>query len=553
MNQEGNNANAKQHNRKAQNLSAYSAYMLFAIIAVVLAKVIGFVREIMITHRFGYGNVTDGYYLGFAVPDLVYNILVGGAIGAAVVPMLSGAIERDEEDKVWPSISTFFTFIMIAFAGFMLVGELFSAEIISFLNPGQHMEVLGIATSVSRVVYLQTFFFILLAIITSTLSANKVYGLPALGDSVYNIFYLLAIVFFASPTKEGAVNVAWGVVFAAVMYFLYIFYFAKPYMVKYKPNLDFKDKKFWYLLWLAVPALLSGTVAQMNTIVQQGFAGLAQQNIPNASTGVVTSLRNANTLFNLPYQIIVSSIGGFLLSNISGFMARGADKEASNFLTKTVKLVLVIMVPVALFFAVFSEETVQAVYQWNPATYTNENVKVTAAILKIYSIDFIVGPFLYFINQVFFALQKNYIILITTIINLLANYAFCYVFINGFSLGIDGLAWATVLSQLIVTIISYFILSMMKNKIEVENINSFVWKSIVASIFTFSVLVLLHIISPVYTSKSKQLILYVINGVIAMGAYFLAAHFLEVSEVTWVFKMMKSLFKKVRNKIRPGK
>ena len=317
--------------------------------------------------------------------------------------------------------------------------------------------------------------------------------------------------------------------------------------------MNVKDRKFWYLLWLAVPALLSGTVAQLNTIVQQSFAGLAQQNIPNASTGVVTSLRNANTLFNLPYQVIVSSIGSFLLSNISGFMARGADKEASNFLTKTVKLVLVIMVPVALFFAVFSEETVQAVYQWNPATYTNENVKVTAAILRIYSINFIVGPFLYFINQVFFDLHKNYIILITTTINLLTNYLFCFVFINGFSLGIDGLAWATVLSQILVTIISYIILSMMKNKIEVESMNSFAWKSIVASLFTFSILVLMHTVSPIYSSKIKQLVLYVINGLIAMGAYFTASHLLEVHEVTWIFRMIKSLFKKVKNKLRLGK
>ena len=164
---------AKVKNRKAQSAEKFSGVMVLYMFATILTKILGFGREIFITQRFGYGAISDGYILGFSIPDLVYSLLVGGAITAAITPILSAAIERDEEEEAWRPISTFLTLIFVFFALFMILGEIFAGPLVSFINPGKDSFVIDIASSVSRVIFLQTFFFILIAILAAVLSANK--------------------------------------------------------------------------------------------------------------------------------------------------------------------------------------------------------------------------------------------------------------------------------------------------------------------------------------------------------------------------------------------
>ena len=540
-----NSAENVNKKRKAKSFRSYSGYMLFYMIATVLTKIIGFFREIAITYKFGYGPVSDGYILGFSVPDLVYSILIGGAIGAAVTPILSSAIERDEEEKVWPTLSTFFTTIMIAFAVFLVLGEVFSPQIISFLNPDKEAEVISIATSVSRVIYIQTFFFILIAIITSVLSSNKVFGLPAFGVTIYNIVGLISVLVFGASNKAGAVKVAWGIVFAALLYFLYLNHFAKPFLGNYRPRLNFKDKRFWYILSLAIPALLSGTVRQLNTIVQQRYT--------SQFTGAVTSLKNATTLFNLPYQIIAVSIGGFLLPNISGYLARGANKDASDFLSKSIRITIFLVLPFALVFFIFPGRTVQAVFQWNTESYTNANVMSTASLLRIYAIDLIIVTFTYFINQLFYALQKNYYTLISAVISLASNFILCEIFINRLGFGIKALGVATLIADIIVLIYSLVILSRIAPNLEIESSLSYVVKLATTIIFTLSTLNLVDVIMPSTASKLLQLLQYVLIFVIGFIAYLASAYFLQMDEVRSSGKMLGNFFSRFKAKKKQKK
>lgn len=532
---------AQSHNRKAQNVGAFSGYIIFYMAAVVLTKIFGFLREIMITAKFGYGVVSDGYILGFSIPDLVYNMLIAGALSAAVVPMLSASIERDEEDKLWPSLSSFFTLIIVIFFGFMLVGLIFAPELLRWLNPDQSLEVLNIATSVSRVIYLQTFLFILIAISRAVISANKVYGLPALGDSIYNVFGFLAVAILGAPSEAGAIRVSWGIVFAALIYFLYMNYFGRPYMTKFKPRIKVKDRVLGRLVWLAVPSLLAGTVRQLNTIIQQRFT--------SGISGAVTSLKNANTLFNLPYQIIINSVGTFLLPNISGFLARDAKKEASDFLSTTIRIAIFILMPASVLFFVFPEETVRAVFQWNPASYTDANVASTATILRIFAIELLITAFIYFVNQVFYAVQKNYITLITTILSFAFNGLFLWLYIDVMAIGIEGLALASLSYNIVIAIVSYIFMKKVTPDLKFTGMGKFLVKGFISAFFTYAVLVLAGTLMQVTGNKWLQLVQYIIYGLVTVGAYFAAASALKMPEVGGLIRMVRRLFEKVKGRI----
>lgn len=514
--------------------------MAMYMFATVMAKLLGFGREIFIVDRFSYGAVSDGYILGYSIPDLVYRLLVGGAVTAAVTPILSSAIERDEEDKVWRPISTFYTVILISSFILLTLGEIFSGQIIGFLNPGKSAEVLDIASATSKVIFLQTFFFILIAIINSILSANKVFGLPVFGDSIYNFFCLLAIIFLGAPTKAGAVNVSWGVVFAALCYFLYMAYFAKPYVRNFKPNLDIKQPLFHRILRLAVPSLIADTVIQVNVIIQQSFA--------DQFVGAITSLRNSQTLYNLPYQIIVSAIGPMLLPNISGFLARGANKEASRFFSTSLRSMLFMVFPFVILFGVCAEDTVRAVYQWNPATYTDANVTATASLLQMYSVNMLLQSFIYFINQAFYARQKSWIALVTSTLTIMLNPLFSWFYINVLDMGLQSLTMATVSYNLVILLVSYQLMKRHVPEIKIGKMGRFTVTGLVAGFLSFSVLLLMKSAMPLPEEKIMQLVQYVLFAVGGIGSYFLAALAMGMPEAQVVIRMFTSFRDRLKRK-----
>jgi putative peptidoglycan lipid II flippase len=74
-------------------------------LGLMLSKITGQLREILIVPIFGIGEISDAYIIGFMVPDLFFQLLVGGAIQAVITPTLSAAIERGQEKKAWRSVS----------------------------------------------------------------------------------------------------------------------------------------------------------------------------------------------------------------------------------------------------------------------------------------------------------------------------------------------------------------------------------------------------------------------------------------------------------------
>ena len=67
--------------------------------ATLASRVTGFFREMLIPAKFGVGFVSDVYDVAFKFPDLMFSLLIGGAISAALVPVLSGSISKGGEKE----------------------------------------------------------------------------------------------------------------------------------------------------------------------------------------------------------------------------------------------------------------------------------------------------------------------------------------------------------------------------------------------------------------------------------------------------------------------
>ena len=84
-------------------MSSKSAAKAAGLIAAasLLSRILGFLREALISGFFGKSYVTDAYLAGFAVPDFFYTLLVVGALSSAFIPVLSGYLAEKKRKEAW--------------------------------------------------------------------------------------------------------------------------------------------------------------------------------------------------------------------------------------------------------------------------------------------------------------------------------------------------------------------------------------------------------------------------------------------------------------------
>ena len=73
-----------------------AAFVLGA--ASLVSRLLGLVRDRMLAGMFGAGDELDIYYAAFRIPDLIYSLLVVGAISAGFIPVFINYIQKD---NVW--------------------------------------------------------------------------------------------------------------------------------------------------------------------------------------------------------------------------------------------------------------------------------------------------------------------------------------------------------------------------------------------------------------------------------------------------------------------
>src|SRR5580765_5050049 len=121
--------------RPSHQHSAFAATVLL-MFAVMLSRVIGYVREAYIAYAFGAGPQTDAYVAGFTIPDWLNYIVAGGTASITFVSIYTRFLAQNKEDEAQKTFSVIIT-VMTAVLGFgILLAEIFTPQIERHLFSG---------------------------------------------------------------------------------------------------------------------------------------------------------------------------------------------------------------------------------------------------------------------------------------------------------------------------------------------------------------------------------------------------------------------------------
>lgn len=515
---------------------SYAAIIVMS--SMILSRLTGFFRETMLSWKVGLSWVQDAYVAAFTVPDLVYMLLVGGTISAALVPFLSGKLERGEEEEGWLAASSFINIVFIGMIVICILGIIFAPWIIPAVAPGfsgSSPQTLELAVRLSRILFPSVSFIMLAGICNGVLNSYKKFAAAAFGPSIYNLGCTVSIFLFADNDPDSMVRTAFFAAMSSLMYFLIQLSFSFKKFRFYKPVILLSDKGFRSLFGHAVPSLLSSSITQVNTIISTAFVSLC------AVEGSLAAFRNANTLWQLPYGIFAMGIGTAVLPSLSGKYAVGGHEEYRSLLMKSLTSVLFLAVPSAAGFLVLREELVSAVFQWG-GKFTGKDVPFVASILACFCISMITQSTVAIMNRAYYARQDTLTPLLAGLVSIILNITLGTLFYMFTDLGAMGMALSYSIISLVNSVLLLILLNIKMNGIHAAELGSFLVRAIPSSAVMGAVLLLIRSLVPVPGTKLLQL-LYLLLEIITGAAIYIIMMLLMKSQDAIYFKkkIMKGL------------
>ncbi len=150
------------------------------------SRALGLIREMVIAHFFGAEGPVSAFRLASRIPTMTYDLLVGGMLSAALVPVFSEYLAKERRDELWRAASVVFSLVAVALGGIIVLLELTAPTVARLQGEGLGDDLLGVMTRLVRLVGPAILFFGLSGVTTGLLYSFKRFTLPAFAAAAYN-------------------------------------------------------------------------------------------------------------------------------------------------------------------------------------------------------------------------------------------------------------------------------------------------------------------------------------------------------------------------------
>ena len=179
----------------------------------VLSRILGLVRTVVFSQRVGASCLGTAYITANQVPTLVYELVVGGALTSAMIPVLARSAERaghdpQEKARVGHITSALLTWTVITLLPLTILVAAASALIAGLLNPANahahcaRTDVVGVTAGMLAVFAPQIILSGISVVLYGLLQAYRRFVGPALGPAVSSLVVISAYLAFAPADRD---------------------------------------------------------------------------------------------------------------------------------------------------------------------------------------------------------------------------------------------------------------------------------------------------------------------------------------------------------------
>ena len=320
--------------------------------AFLVSRVLGWFRLVVFSRVFETSEL-DTFFAAFRIPDLIFQLVAAGALSSALIPIVASLFERDEAAHAWRVVSTVINLMLIALASLAALLFLLAPLVVPLIAPGFEDERLEQTIVLTRIMLLSPILLAMGAVATSVLNAGGRFAASAIAPIVYNLA-IIGGALFLTPAF-GVAGLAIGVVGGSLGHLLVQLPPLRVLGFRYEPRIDPGDPEARRALLLMAPRAFGLGAGQVTFIVVTALAS-------TLAVGAVTDFNYAFTLLQIPIGVIGVPLGIVLLPSLSRDAAVGRETEFADLLTRALRLILYVMIPIAGLAAVLRREVVDLLF-----------------------------------------------------------------------------------------------------------------------------------------------------------------------------------------------
>ncbi len=166
-------------------------------LAILLSRITGFVRDMLIAQRFGTGPMADLFYVAYRIPNMLRELFAEGALSSAFIPSLTKTLKNEGKEEAERLYAGVFLLLSVILLPVVLLGMVMAPQILALLAPGWTIdpkrEALGVL--MTRIMFPFLYFISLSALLMGVLNVQKRFFLPAASPVAFSLVLIAAAIF----------------------------------------------------------------------------------------------------------------------------------------------------------------------------------------------------------------------------------------------------------------------------------------------------------------------------------------------------------------------
>ncbi|GAB4530160.1 MAG: murein biosynthesis integral membrane protein MurJ [Anaerolineae bacterium] len=410
--------------------------------------VLGLVRTAAFSAAFGTSAELDAFYAAQRIPEMLFTLVAGGALGSSFIPVFSRYLSANDLDGAWRLASAVMTLSALAAAVLAVLLALFAPVLVPvLLVPGATNAEQALTTSLTQLMLVTTVIFAISGLLMGILNAHQRFLFPALALSLNNVGLIIGAliltrllpaqavivpsVFDGLSTSEMLIwspshhvniyGLALGAVLGATLHLLIQLPGVFGIKARLRLLVNWRVPGTLEVLGLMGPRVLGLAVVQINFVVNIAFASAMVE-------GSQTALQTAWFLMFFTLGVIAQSVGTAVFPSLSALAAENDIAGYKGRLSTALRSVLFFAFPASIGLILLGEPAIAVLFE--RGAWTSESTQATAWALNFLAIGIAGHSLLEVLSRAFYALSDTWTPVRIGIASMVSNIVLSFVFIQ---------------------------------------------------------------------------------------------------------------------------
>lgn len=411
------------------------------VIFTLLAKVLGFVRELLLSYFFGATGMSDAYLISQTIPGTIFQF-VGTGLTTCFIPVYYRVLREHDRDECDTFTNKVLTMVLSFSTVIMALVWLFTPVIVKIFASGFAGNTLEMAIVFTRIGICSLYFSSVIYVYSSYLQANNVFSITA-AAAIPNSLVIIVSIVLGACWNILALSIGSTLATAVQMAFLWV----PVHKLNFRLRLNFhwKDSYLQYFFSLMGPVILGVSVNEINTLLDRTIAS-------QVAIGGISALTYANSLVMLVQGGFAQPVATVFYPRLTKSITEGNHKAAQTDFHAALQVLLVFLLPVTIGFMILSNDITMAFF--GRGAFDQNASVLTSTALSFYAIGIVFVGVRELFARYYYAYGNTKIPMLNAAIGMVVNIALNLMLSR--VIGIGGLALATSVAAIVTVILMWY-------------------------------------------------------------------------------------------------